>query len=310
MAKHKKKNTVRNGWSEDYRTWNGHGNQQEKVMHNTTRGWNTGDAPKVCTACSYHDNDNGPKIYLSTGVQAAIYKLCADIKLEWQMLLTGRIEQDGDVIVDGYWIPKQTITAASVQNEDLVDAEVIRTRGIVAGIHSHGTMGVFFSHTDIESTNMSQIRHNIVVNNKHEFVAQSRVDLPCGMVKFLKAQVMLVYPTTTEVIGIENIKTRTYVEPKWNYSSRKDQWDNREHKPVTQNTLSLGDAKVDAIPDGNGGYFDYIKPDGVWLKVKTTKEGEPILNADNTFQVLAPSWDKDAKPIEYEGYSPRDYMDY
>lgn len=179
--------------------------------HGTRDGWNTGDAPKICKNCDYA-KEGEFKISIAPDVMGVIYQLCDTVKLEWQALLLGAIE--GNVVnVVGYWIPKQEVSAASVKNLDVVDEEVIAAKGIVATIHSHGEMGVFFSSTDEEYTNLSQIKHHIVVNNAGEFVATSRTDLPCGMVKFDESSVHITVNKPIEVQGDENIKEFKYTHP-------------------------------------------------------------------------------------------------
>lgn len=171
--------------------------------------WTTGEEKKECKNCDYIKNDKGFNIKIHPEVYSAIFFLCSKIEQEWQMLLKG-VETGDQVIVNGYYIPKQEVTASTVKNLDAIDEEFIIENDIVATIHSHSNMGVFFSHTDDEFTNMSHIKHHIVVNNRHEMVAKSRHDLPCGMAKFADSKVMTLIPGVDSVIGLENITKRTY----------------------------------------------------------------------------------------------------
>ncbi len=77
-------------------------------------------------------------------------------------------------------------------------------------MHSHNEIGVSFSSTDDDCTNHSFIKHHIVTNNKHDFLAISRVDLPCGLVKFAKAKVVMKVPDVKIIKGYDNIE-----EKKW-----------------------------------------------------------------------------------------------
>lgn len=150
--------------------------------------WTTGEEVKECKSCDYSTEDEF-KVYIEASVMSAIFGMCQLVEKEWQMMLCGEVKDDKVEVTD-YWVPKQEVSYSSVKNLDLIDADVIREKKIVATIHSHANMNVFFSSTDHDCTNMSLVKHHIVVNNKHEFVAKSRVDLPCGMVRFVKTSVV------------------------------------------------------------------------------------------------------------------------
>lgn len=213
------KNSVRNTkWEGNM--YQGHGGYEPK------KGWSLPDSCyKEAEDCSYQKLHEFPKvtIYINDEVRNVIRYLCATVKVEWQMLLLGTVS-DNMVTVTGYWIPKQVVTGSSVRNDDVINASVIAEKGIVAGIHSHSNMGVFFSPTDKEATNKSLIRYNVVTNNRGEYEAISRHDLPCGLYKFQEADVMFLIPEQT-VAGLENISTTPTVidkndeggQEKWNF---------------------------------------------------------------------------------------------
>lgn len=184
------------------------------TVHKGKRGWDTGDAPKICSNCDHTPKDKKQMIYVTYEVWKALMAICGVVKVEWQALLKGTIEENGDVRVSGYYIPKQEVGPAFVKNLDVIDDEFIRTNNIVAGIHSHANMSCFFSQTDVDHTNMSLIKHNIVVNNKGEYKAQTRIDLPCAMVKFIDALVYTVGEPDGEIVGLDNI-----VEKKWGFET-------------------------------------------------------------------------------------------
>lgn len=178
-------------------------NKKGKTM---SKGWSVGKVPEKCTNCDFQKDEKWV-IQIQAPVMQVIFGMCDKVVTEWQMLLLGEIDTDKrTVYVTDYWVPKQKVTYASVINEDLIDAEVIAEKGIVAGIHSHSNMGVFFSSTDDEFSNMSLIKHHVVVNNKYEFIATSRVDLPCGMVKFMDTAVITGITPSLSIIGIENVQ--------------------------------------------------------------------------------------------------------
>lgn len=187
--------------------------------------WDTGDCHEVAKDCSWAEQYEGSTIFLTPEVQSVIRKMCKEIKVEWQMLLTGKETKDG-VFVTGYWIPKQEVTGATVKNLECVDKQVIDEKGIVCTIHSHSNMGVFFSGVDEEFTNNSLIKNHIVVNNHGKMKACMRYELPCKMTKFFDASVQVTTPVIDKVEGITNVvlKTivaKTYVSP---YSSGQYGW--------------------------------------------------------------------------------------
>jgi len=100
--------------------------------------------------------------------------------LEWLAYLVG-----SNYVVEDLFIPNQTVTAASVN----VDADTPQSdRPIIGVIHSHHTMGSFFSGTDDAYINMN---HNIsiVVSNKG-MKAQARIKTPCGALRTIEAKVV------------------------------------------------------------------------------------------------------------------------
>lgn len=201
----------------------GHNNSNHNNGHHkqvTNQGptkWTTGDVPKTCTNCDWvPKEEQAYELLFHPDVYSAIYWMCDNHKEEWQLLLTGTI-QGGNVYCTGYYTPKQETGPSYVKNLDCIDDVFIKEHDVVAGIHSHGDMAVFYSATDDEMTNHSLIKHNAVINNKYEIEAKSRVDLPCGMVKFVKSHVKVLIPRAAKVEGYENVTKRTYTysNPGW-----------------------------------------------------------------------------------------------
>lgn len=172
--------------------------------------WTTGH--EINIARDLNSVGNGGTFYLSSTVMSVIHKLCADIKIEWQMLLIGEVKE-GNAHITDYWIPKQEVSHTSIHNLDIVDKKVIAEKGIVATIHSHGDMAVFCSDVDDEFTNLSLIQRHIVVNNNIEFHAVTTWYLPNGDAAFLKANVQFETPVIDKVEGIDNITKRAIVKP-------------------------------------------------------------------------------------------------
>ena len=183
------------------------------MQHLNENKWEV-ELPKMATDCSYCDAEAKPRFVLTPKVIATVRKLCTDIKLEWQMLLIGDETDDGIFLYD-YYIPKQEVGAASVINKDEIDLNFVTKKKIICGIHSHGEIGVGWSNTDDECTNHSFIKNNIVTNNKGDYLAKRRIELPCGLVKFQDARVIMKTPEVKKIKGFDNIEERkyTYVKP-------------------------------------------------------------------------------------------------
>lgn len=184
------------------------------VWHAPVRSaWTTGEVPrdleaKDCSwACKNHPHN--PIISIDKATTEAIIWLMENKDVEWQMLLTGKVcefPNEGDVVlIDGYYIPKQRVTGATVHNEDCIDKQLIEEKKIIATIHSHVSMGAFFSGTDMTECNTSPIKYHIVMNNKYEYQSVKQVKLPCGMLNFVKCEVMLYAPKAVKPEGTESI---------------------------------------------------------------------------------------------------------
>ena len=154
-----------------------------------------------------------PTINIEHDVWRVIEGLCDEIKIEWQMMLTGTLdEENNECHVTGYIIPRQTVGAASVENHEVVDAQYVVDNNIVVGIHSHGTMGVFFSPTD-DQANMSSIKYHIVVNNAHQHEATARIKTMCGGETSVVPEVAIINApeeSAIDIVGIDNIQEKVY----------------------------------------------------------------------------------------------------
>ena len=181
--------------------------------------WTTGSKTEIADDCS-HCNADSATFILTDKLFGVIAKLCEDIESEWQMLLIGEESEDNVVIMHDYYVPKQEVTSATVTNIDCIDKQRIEELGIVGTIHSHSSMAVFFSSKDEESTNTSLIKNHIVCNNDGKYVGTKALDLPCGMKKFIPANVTRDMPKIVmakNVKGIKNIEKKTYSYPKGGY---------------------------------------------------------------------------------------------
>lgn len=196
--------------------------------------WHTGDDHKDCVAedCSFAKKFDAGVIFITTEVYTVIRKLCEEVKTEWQMLLKGTEDEiTGNIHITGYYIPKQEVSYASVKNTDCIDKKFIEENNIIATIHSHASMGCFFSVTDEEFTNMSTIPNHIVVNNDGEHKACVKWELPCGLVKFFETKVKVDHKIPDiEIDGKDNITQRVYNAYNKGKTYHKNFWDEEDEK--------------------------------------------------------------------------------
>jgi len=176
--------------------------QKEREASN----WSTGDEHKFCTSCDYVEKlMPEEKIIIPMKLYLLFKHICKEIKSEWQMLLVGTKDGDRIRIVD-YYIPQQTVTFATVKNEECIDAAFIAQHSIIATLHSHSSMATGFSRTDVEMTNLSSpLQYHIVTNNDGEYTAAQVITLPCSM-KTMQEIAVLIEWDTPDIIGLEKIK--------------------------------------------------------------------------------------------------------
>lgn len=174
--------------------------------------WHTGtDAEDLCAKdCSWAEKNQMKEcvILLSEKAGAAISYLIKKVRVEWQLLLCGTVEDTPErevVHIVDYFIPKQVVGAAHVTNLDCVDRKTIAEKGIVATIHSHSTMESFFSGTDIRECNSSPIVYHAVINNRYEYQAVKQRKLACGMFRFEKIKLEFAGAELPKPDGFENI---------------------------------------------------------------------------------------------------------
>ncbi len=168
--------------------------------------WSNANKIEEAHECSYCGDATRATFILTDELFGVFKHLCKNVKTEWQALLIGE-ERDGNVVfMNDYYIPKQTVTSATVINDECFTVKRLKKMRIVGGIHSHGGMRPFFSTTDHDCTNTSPIKNNIVINNDNVFVATKAIILPCGMVKFLDADVTREMPAIEPVNKVRNVK--------------------------------------------------------------------------------------------------------
>ena len=174
-------------------------------------GWETKQEERsnVAKECSYAEDEKFT-IYFPQNIWDVMKKLTREVKLEWQVLLGGTIDEEKQtVLIHSYYIPDQEVTAASVKNNECNDKEFMETHQIVCGLHSHSNMGCSFSSID-EQTNLN-IPFNVVINNKLQYIAGHYHLLPCGKKYFQSCEIIILSDKKeVEVEGMEKIKERKY----------------------------------------------------------------------------------------------------
>ena len=137
--------------------------------------------------------------------------------LEWLAYLIG----DGDIIRDIY-IPKQEVTSEDIDNIDTSRLNVMPVLGV---IHSHHTMGSFFSGIDKDWINQNNDISLCVSSTGIK--GQVRWKTPCGSLKIvpvnlkLNMEIELDTEDFNKIID-ERIKKKSYVYDNWTNKNQKN----------------------------------------------------------------------------------------
>lgn len=179
------------------------------------------------------------KIMLKAWIVQAIRDcLAKEAGEEWLVLLTGTRSQDGLIInCDGVLVPSNQVRSTGNVRIDEIDT----SEDVVCVLHSHHSMGAFFSGTDDSKLN-PRFASSIVVSTKIESIdgvhlgfgykAEGRVLLPCGQLGII--------PYLVEVEDIES-------------------WPRNEHKGLATHESLAYASRLDGcnkqIPVGSGIYW-------------------------------------------------------
>jgi len=137
-----------------------------------------------CKCCK----DRAIKVVLSDKARNQI-KTLVDMhqSLEWFAALIGKEDIDNDTVdIEEIKLFEQEVTGSSVELTDSGNEEMAKIANI-GWIHSHNTMDVFFSGTDITTAGMNSI--SLCVNNKLEFHGKAKRLLPCGDYALLDVEI-------------------------------------------------------------------------------------------------------------------------
>ncbi len=166
-----------------------------KAYHKQDEVW--GATKKEYVSCSLTGDVH---VVISENAHKKIRYLLREFPdLEWACDLLGDIEPNRIIIKDIH-IFEQEVSHAAVERigEPHKDA--------IGVLHSHNTMGSFFSRTDIETADNWKISG--VVNNKEEYQFIVEVNAPCGKPAQVKAKVII--SNTVIPVDTTPIKEKTY----------------------------------------------------------------------------------------------------
>ena len=126
---------------------------------------------------------------------------------EWAIVLTGERRENGYVIdVTDYFVPPQERSGGNVVVRDVdTDANGYLEDGrrVVGVIHSHHTMGAFFSRTDVTTLNTRFPMSIVIAQNKRtylgfEYQGVGKVVLPCGATGEIRFEIQ---PTVGPIVA-------------------------------------------------------------------------------------------------------------
>ncbi len=140
--------------------------------------------------CPHIADRDTPKIIVPYEIWHQIMALTKDLETEWLGYLGGSLLQDGDWKVTGITVPKQEVTSTTVKPTDTIPAEGV--------VHSHVNMACFFSGTDDSYLNENH-GFSIVVNQREDNKAVMRIELPCGALSIIDADVVIEYPGSPDM---------------------------------------------------------------------------------------------------------------
>ena len=170
----------------------------------------TEDKPKCVTSCGNH-NETDDLILIDYYVKSKIdYLMKKYTNLEWLAYLIGQ-----DNIVDDLYIPKQKVTATSVDNIE-GDPE----RQIIGVIHSHHNLGLHsFSGVDHSYINDNHSLSILVWNTGMN--GQKKITLPCGSHMIVPIKIEFFYADLNEEDfekeANDNISRKIYEVPVGKY---------------------------------------------------------------------------------------------
>lgn len=160
--------------------------------------------------CGKHDKDSLEPLVFTSEVYGKIRGLMAKFpSSEWLAFL----KEENGLIVD-LMVPKQKVSAGSVDVDPSDPLASDMTNGV---IHSHNTMGAFFSGTDDSYLNNTYAFSIVVAKKgrKLEFKGVRKITLPCGSLFIPEVDIQLAAAENTAFLEsvLPNIEEKTFYTP-------------------------------------------------------------------------------------------------
>jgi len=116
--------------------------------------------------------------------------LCEEYpELEWMAALIGQETKDGDTVyVQELKLMEQEVSGSTVELTDEGNVQFANTKN-VGWIHSHNTMDVFLSPTDIKTAGQSRL--SLCVNNAMKICGRARRSMGCGYDMLLDVNIQI-----------------------------------------------------------------------------------------------------------------------
>lgn len=166
---------------------------------------------KVVEKCSLAKDLEDPEITMDFIVMQKALAMTQEMgSREWLGYVKGFPTEKG-FHIDEILIPKQTATYSDVE-----DIERVTDEDIIGTIHSHHTMGTFFSGTDHDYIGANN-PVMIVIDSKGNTKAAVRAKLQCGNYILLEAELTILYADNPEIkdfvtVSKSKIAEKVYVQ--------------------------------------------------------------------------------------------------
>jgi hypothetical protein len=149
---------------------------------------------KMIEKCSLAKDFKDPEVTIDFLVmQKALAMTQVMDKKEWLGYLKGFKTEDGFHIED-IVIPRQVVTSCDVD-----EIERVADNDIIGTVHSHNTMGTFFSSTDHDYIGANN-PVMVVVDSKGNSKCAVRATLQCGNFILLDAELTVIYTDSPEIV--------------------------------------------------------------------------------------------------------------
>jgi len=154
----------------------------------STKEWEV-ELTDKCVDEDCPDLSDGCKIELSAKAYSQIKTLLSMYpQHEWMAGLVGREKDDGNLLIESLKLFEQEVTGANVELTDKGNEEIAKYE-LIGWIHSHNTMNVFLSETDVSTASFTTV--SICVNNKLDFEVKMRKKLGCGRFGLVESEITI-----------------------------------------------------------------------------------------------------------------------